>query len=63
MEEAGLHKATYSSLIGRNVMFFSTIPAIYLMDRWKKKAMDANTHSWCLHWIIYHQAQVLGVWN
>jgi MFS family permease len=35
MEEAGLtaQKAVYSSLIGGGVMFFSTVPAIYFMDR------------------------------
>ncbi|GJD05887.1 Inositol transporter 1 [Galdieria sulphuraria] len=41
MEETGLtaQKAVYSSLIGGGVMFLSTIPAIYLMDRLGRRSL------------------------
>ncbi|KAK4526945.1 hypothetical protein GAYE_SCF29G4864 [Galdieria yellowstonensis] len=67
MEEAGLtaQKAVYSSLIGGGVMFFSTVPAIYFMDRLGRRQLTLTLiPGVCIGLFITgfsFQAKVLGV--
>lgn len=45
VEQAGLtaQDAVYSSLVGGGAMFFSTLPAIILMDRWGRRTLILST--------------------